>query len=410
MSINANSTCNGCSGANVTLIAYASSTGANGLINLAAPLLSSSGSFVHTGGSGAGNNGNITLIAGGNGSSPAVSTGTLDATGGSGTAAGTGVISIATAQPVTSNGQAMTFNGIGQVTSANVLAAGTVPTSADILITGDLTGNSVKLNASGNISTQPYLSATVATTAGAGNVRLTPNNTSLYVLNPSNNTVTAISTATNSVIATIAVGSQPVGIAISPDGSTAYVTNTGSNDVSVIDLSTNTVVATIPGIPQPKALTFNGDGSRVFVASNSSVIVIDTSTRTIVGAPIAVGPQVQDVVYNRSSDTIYISNFGGSQLTLLNPKTLAPPTIAPLSFQTFGNLGVCPCGTKLLIPDKTNNQLVSFSTETNSEVAFANAPAGLNLTTVAVMPNGGEAYVGNASGQFGVIQPLTSSR
>ena len=59
------------------------------------------------------------------------------------------------------------------------------------------------------------------------------------------NTVSVIDTASNTVVATIPVGVNPVGVAITPDGTRAYVTNEGSNTVSVIDIATNTVVATI---------------------------------------------------------------------------------------------------------------------------------------------------------------------
>jgi YVTN family beta-propeller protein len=48
------------------------------------------------------------------------------------------------------------------------------------------------------------------------------------------------------VTVTIPVGSQPFGVAVSLDGSKVYVANTFSSSVSVIDTVTNTVIATIP--------------------------------------------------------------------------------------------------------------------------------------------------------------------
>ena len=55
-----------------------------------------------------------------------------------------------------------------------------------------------------------------------------------------------IDTATNTVVATVAVGFIPVHVSVSPDGAHVYVTNAGSNSVSVIDTSTNAVSATVP--------------------------------------------------------------------------------------------------------------------------------------------------------------------
>ncbi len=53
--------------------------------------------------------------------------------------------------------------------------------------------------------------------------------------------------AQNTVTATITVGSEPRGVAVTPNGAYAYVTNEGSGTVSVISTATNTVTATITG-------------------------------------------------------------------------------------------------------------------------------------------------------------------
>ena len=59
------------------------------------------------------------------------------------------------------------------------------------------------------------------------------------------NTVSVINTATNTVTATITVGTYPYGVSVSPDGSKVYVANNGDGTVSVINTATNTVTATI---------------------------------------------------------------------------------------------------------------------------------------------------------------------
>jgi YVTN family beta-propeller protein len=67
-----------------------------------------------------------------------------------------------------------------------------------------------------------------------------------YVANARSNTVSVIDPATNTVVATVPVGRNPVDIAITPDGTKAYVTNAGANSVSVINTATNSVAATVP--------------------------------------------------------------------------------------------------------------------------------------------------------------------
>ena len=76
---------------------------------------------------------------------------------------------------------------------------------------------------------------------------ITPNGLTAYVPEYTSGRVGVISTATNTVTATITVGSSPGGAAISPNGLFAYVTNFGSNSVSVINTATNTVTATSTG-------------------------------------------------------------------------------------------------------------------------------------------------------------------
>ena len=51
-----------------------------------------------------------------------------------------------------------------------------------------------------------------------------------------------IDTATNTVVATVAVGNGPEGVAVTPDGTKVYVANASSANVSVIKTATNTVV------------------------------------------------------------------------------------------------------------------------------------------------------------------------
>ena len=58
--------------------------------------------------------------------------------------------------------------------------------------------------------------------------------------------VSVIDGGTNTVVATVPVGTWPDGVAVNPTTNRIYVANCDSNNVSVIDGATNTVVATVP--------------------------------------------------------------------------------------------------------------------------------------------------------------------
>ncbi len=109
--------------------------------------------------------------------------------------------------------------------------------------------------------------------------------------------MSVIDTSSNTVVATVPVGSDPYGVAVNPLGTPVYVSNYGSNTVSVIDTSSNTVVATIGVGSQPYGVAVNPSGTRVYVANSidGTVSVIDTSSNSVVATvtgfagPIAYG-------------------------------------------------------------------------------------------------------------------------
>jgi len=100
--------------------------------------------------------------------------------------------------------------------------------------------------------------------------------------------VDVISTATNQLTARIPVATYTdglQGIAVTPDGGSVYVTASVSNTVSVISTATNTVTTTISGLAGPVAIALNSTGTTAWVsnvdAGNGYVAVIDTATNTV---------------------------------------------------------------------------------------------------------------------------------
>ena len=114
----------------------------------------------------------------------------------------------------------------------------------------------------------------------SADLALTPNGEYAYVTNSGGTTVSVISTATNTVTATVTVGSEPVGVAVTPNGAYAYVTNYGSKSVSVINTATNTVAATVTVEDEPGGVAVTPNGAYAYVANlgSNSVSVISTAT------------------------------------------------------------------------------------------------------------------------------------
>ncbi|MEK4518553.1 hypothetical protein NSS64_25025 [Paenibacillus sp. FSL H8-0122] len=96
--------------------------------------------------------------------------------------------------------------------------------------------------------------------------------------------VAAIHSQTDAILATIPVGKQPGSICISPDGSTVYVVNEGDHSVSLIDTNTNAVTATLNVGRNPKAVMVTPDNTKAYVANydDKSITIIDNSSRTVI--------------------------------------------------------------------------------------------------------------------------------
>jgi YVTN family beta-propeller protein len=96
--------------------------------------------------------------------------------------------------------------------------------------------------------------------------------------------VSVISTATNTVVATVTVASRPVAVDITPNGAFAYV-SLDSDKVVVIATATNTVVATVTVGFFPRFMAIDPTGAFAYVpvfSFASTVSVIDTATNTVV--------------------------------------------------------------------------------------------------------------------------------
>ena len=99
--------------------------------------------------------------------------------------------------------------------------------------------------------------------------------------------------ASDTVIATVALGKRPRGIQVSPDGTRLYVALSGSpiagpdfegtpppadksaDGIGVVDLRTLQLVRVIRGVSDPEQLVVHPDGRRLYVASE------DTGTAVI---------------------------------------------------------------------------------------------------------------------------------
>src|SRR6185503_4661437 len=101
--------------------------------------------------------------------------------------------------------------------------------------------------------------------------------------NASSSTLSIIDTATNTVVSTKLVGSNPIGVAVNPAGGLVYVASSGSGRVSKIIVATGASVTLQAPFVGAQGVAVSRDGSRVFVTkANGTVSVIDATTDIVI--------------------------------------------------------------------------------------------------------------------------------
>jgi YVTN family beta-propeller protein len=258
-------------------------------------------------------------------------------------------------------------------------------------------------------ATSQTLLTTVATGSQPAALAINLTTKKLYVANQSSNTVTVIDEATFST-ATIPVGSYPTAIAVNPAINKIYVANQYSNNVTVIDGAWNstTVVAT-GGFPQ--ALAVNSVTNKIYVANyhDNSVTVINgannsTSTIPVGNYPTAVG-------VNLSTNKIYVANLNSNTVTVIDGVTGATTTVAVGCYPKA--VAVNPLTNRIYVANGTYSvgdgtgtvTVIDGSTNSTTEV-----PAGLYPNAVAVNLVANKTYVANAGdGTVTAIDGATNS-
>ena len=196
---------------------------------------------------------------------------------------------------------------------------------AELQISAGMIASNKKIN--------PTLSNPVVATVAVGlypyGVAWCGSNDRVYVVNNGAASVSVINPATNTVVATVAVGVSPYGVAWCGSNDSVYVTNAGTASVSVINPATNTVVATVAVGLNPYGVAWCGSNDRVYVANYgvSSVSVINPATNTVV-ATVAVGLNPYGVAWCGSNDRVYVANLGASSVSVIVPESNTTQTFA----------------------------------------------------------------------------------
>ena len=139
--------------------------------------------------------------------------------------------------------------------------------------------------------------------------------------------VSVISDSTDSVVATLAIGLQPWGVAYDAAQGEVYIPQAQGSNVSVISDTTDTVVATITGVGADlTGAAYDAATGTVYVAdlngayaggdTPGSLVAINTSTNTVAGA-VTVGVHPIAVVYDPATAKVFVADEYADSVTVV---------------------------------------------------------------------------------------------
>jgi YVTN family beta-propeller protein len=235
--------------------------------------------------------------------------------------------------------------------------------------------------------------------------------------------ISVIDTATNAVVATIAVLEPVNGFAVSPNGSRLYAAN--SFHTFVVDTISNSVVATVTtgsGVGGYAGVAINPAGTRVYVTSNWNQIphvlrVIDTTTNTVT-ASIPVGDTPVGVAVSPSGLRVYVANMFSNDISVIDAESNVVTARVDLTIGSpcgralvpFG-IALDPAGNRAYVANQNcmaaDGYWYTSSIDTSSNTVLKHIASGTNSSPrgVAVSPDGAKVFVSNGA----VIETATQT-
>lgn len=253
-------------------------------------------------------------------------------------------------------------------------------------------------------------------------VTMNPAGTRVYVGDYYSDVVHVINTATDAVIAEIPVGVNPFGIAINGTGTRLFVTNDQYDSVRFIDATNNSVIRDVdvfnPANPSrrmnPYGVVANLAGTRLYVTNNSdnTVSVIDTALQQQV-ASIQISnldlPRPYGIAINPAGTRVYVANAGENTLVVIDATTNSVIKTIP-GFSGPIGVTVSHDGKRVYVADQNDGELWVIDAVTNSAVTSVFMGGGLG--GISLSPDGTRAYMAlNTShpGKVAVFNTLTNT-
>ncbi len=226
----------------------------------------------------------------------------------------------------------------------------------------------------------------------------------LYFADTGNDTVAVLDTANLSVDnyenpaeTLVTVGQDPEGVAVTPDGSQVWVTDTGPETgspslggISVISTASDTVTASLSLSADPRELAFSPSGATAYVTTASGLLVIKTATLQVVGTIEGLGDP-EDVAVSPDGKTVYVTNTVQGLVDVINAATNTVTGTIKVGQLPWG-LVISASGSTIYVADGDSDAISVISTA--SDTVTDTIPDSGGPVSVALTPDGSRLWVG----------------
>jgi len=275
---------------------------------------------------------------------------------------------------------------------------------------------------------QPSLGGRSDTAAGAPAM---PSGELVYVTNEDSQDLSVIDIRTDSVVATIPVGTRPRGVRVSRDGKTVFVALSGSpkcpptmpdeecekltadkskDGIAVVDVASRKTVRVLPGGSDPEAFDISQDGSTLFVSNEDadSASIVDIRSGKI-RTTLPVGKEPEGVRLHPDGEVVYVTGETDHDLTLIDTRT----------DKVIGRIGVgkrprdlafTPDGSRAYVTSEIDGTVWVIDVPARKASKVIELPQGSRPMGVVVSPDGRRVYVANGrGGTVSVIDAATNT-
>ncbi len=211
-----------------------------------------------------------------------------------------------------------------------------------------------------------------------------PSTNAVYVVSISTNNVTTLSSATNTIMKTIAVGSAPNAAVYDSHNGNVYVVNEGSRSVTIIDGLSQTVIGSAGPVTPGVAMAFVPTNHMVYVAGNNrsggNVVSFVNDSSNMIEGVIPVGLDSAGMAYVDTIGDLFVTNRGSSTVTVINvTKNVVVDTI-PVQAGPMGIAWDGETGELYIANSGTNNVTVLSPVLPSYKVSFVESglPSGEN--------------------------------